>query len=259
MKRARGWLPVVGAVAVIGVLSAISGFRPVTVLLEPLQSGCTAAADWLDTHLFAGRWERQWEQARDELYALRTQVAELDDLQEENAFLREFLQLKETRRDLQLTAARVIAADPADPYDGFCLNVGTLDGVKAGDPVLSQDGLAGVVAQAGPNWATVRTLLHPSMTVGVRVSPTGEDGVTAAEGELRIRTLPRGCTAAAGDLVVTSGLGGVYPAGLPVGTAGTPVPDPDGISMYAPLTLFFTPDETKRVMVITDFADNIEE
>lgn len=257
MKQKRTVWAVVGAAVILCGLSIWGSVRPVTIVLEPLQSSVSAVADWLDTTFFSGRWEKQWQQSREELLQLRAQVAETEELRQENEFLRHFLQLKETRRDMQIVMARVIAKDSADVYHGFCINVGELDGVKTGDVVLSQDGLAGTVAQVGINWATVRTLYHPSVAVGARVSRANEDGITAADTELRVITLPRNSIAVEGDLVVTSGLGGLYPAGLPIGRLGIPTPHPDGVSAYASLTLFFDPAETRQVLVITDFADRI--
>ena len=253
MSRRLRWL--LPGILAAGLLAYSVAVLPVGILLTPLQTATAAVADWLDTTFFSGHYEQRFEQSREELTALRRQETELYRLQEENRWLREFLNLRDRRPDFTFTDAAVIATDPTTPHTSFTINVGTLDGIAVGQPVLSEEGLAGVVAQVGVNRATVYTLYHPSVHIGAQLAETGDRGVTEnADGTLRVGTLPRNCTARVGEPVVTSGLGGIYPAGLLIGRAGNPVPHPDGITATLTVTPYFLSEETRQVMVITAFS-----
>lgn len=235
------WL-ILGALAVsLGVVLRVTGLAG--TLLTPLQEGVTAAVQWVTERVDPGGYRARCEELQTELNDLRRQVTEQQDAVHTAAFYRQFLALKETRPTLELCEARVIAAET----DRFTINVGTLDGIVGGEPVITAAGLVGVIAETGLNWAQVHTLSHEAVTVSVTCARTDE----TAEMSGGTVSLSRDGKAESGDLVMTSGYGGRYPRGLLIGELETVTADSGGLIRSAAVRFFAEREEC--VMVVTDF------
>ncbi len=226
-----------------------------------MQQSATEAALWLGDRI-DGSWRTRYEQVQVQLNEQRAQQRELEHLRRENAWYRAVLALKNEHRDMQFVEAQIVAVDTADRYGSFTVNVGTLNGITTGMPVLTADGVVGVTHTVGLNWVQVRTLYHPDLALSVRVNRTGEvgqtDGGNYENGIVTISLLPRYGEAQAGDMLVTSGLGGVFPRALPVGQLTDVIHSQDGLSDIGTMTVFATMP-AERVMVVTDFADKLNE
>ncbi len=243
---------VVVAVMLIALLSAprLSG-----TVITPLQTAVATASRWVSDTL-GGQWKARYEASQAALTAQREQQAELEELRQRNAWYHEFLGLKAENPQFVLAEGLVIAADPSDRYGGFTVNVGSLDDVTVGAAVISDDGLIGVVHTVGLNWCTVRTVYHPQVHISVMVNRTGERGRTAGgePNNFMVDTLPRDSDAQAGDLLVTSGLGGALPTGLLVGEITSVKRSADGMTDIA-TAVGLHPVLPARVMLILDFDD----
>ncbi len=232
------WLTVGALAAAVGVILRMTGLAG--TLLTPLQEGVTAAAEWVTERVDPGGYRARYEALQAEISALRLQLTEQEDAVHTAAFYRQFLELKEVRPSLDLREARVIAAKA----DSFTVNVGTVDGLAGGEPVITAAGLVGVVAEAGLNWARVHTLSHEAVTVSVTCARTAE----TAEMSGGAVSLSRDSKAVAGDCVMTSGYGGTVPRGLLIGELETVTADGGGLVRIAAVRLFAKREE--RVMVI---------
>ena len=178
----------------------------------------------------------------------------------ENQRLRELLGLTAQRSDLKTVSARVAERSVDNWASTLTLNRGTSAGVAIGDCAIDQYGsLVGVVTNAGMNWCTVTTILDTTSAIGATVFRTEQ--VAVAQGQLTLMT--DGCLALtyledaenliAGDLVVTSGLGGYYPAGLTIGTVEELRTGADGLTQYAVVTPKAAIGSLTQVFLITDF------
>ena len=102
--------------------------------------------------------------------------------------------------------------------------------------------LVGVVTEVGLNWCRLTTILDTGSQLGAMVFRTEETAIAAGdltlmtEGKLKLSYLPDSSTLIKGDLVVTSGLGGYYPFGLPIGSVEEVRTDDGGLARYAVLT-----------------------
>ena len=121
--------------------------------------------------------------------------------------------------------ARVIARDPGQWFDTFSVNRGTNDGVSVGMAVVTGDGLVGRVYEAGLNYAKVLTIIDSRSAVSCLIERTRDNGICHGslyvydnDEMLRMNYLPDGSEINTGDRVITSGLDGVYPKGLLIGT-----------------------------------------
>lgn len=198
---------------------------------------------------------------REELDELRRRTVDYDDMAAENRLYREYYQIADTYTDYELVSAFVIGRDPLDKYYAFTIDRGRRDGVDVNDVVISPQGVVGRITAVGYNYAEVLTVLDPQVSMGCTISRTRDiglaegDALLAGEGLLKMSYLPRETLAAEGDLVVTTGLGGVFPAGLIVGTVDDVLPESSGKSMYAVVDPAADVLDITSVFVITDYED----
>ena len=154
----------------------------------------------------------------------------------------------------------VSGRDPRDEFGGFTLDKGTADGVAVNDAVISDRGyLLGMVVEADPTSCKVMTILHPSFNAAGVVSRTRENGILngnttyAADGLCTLTNLERSTETHAGDQVITTGLGGVFPPDLLVGTVQDVVPEASGKSSIAVVRPGVDPRTAKHVFIITAY------
>jgi rod shape-determining protein MreC len=167
-----------------------------------------------------------WKQVRRENITLRAENEELrvqalqtGETREENARLRRLLILKD-RLPLATVAGEVIGREAGGWVRSLTINRGRGDGIAQQTPVIVPNGLVGRVVQVHRGAAVVQLLNDPASTVGAVVQRTRTAGLVEGDagGAVRFKFMARdGATVAPGDLVVTSGLGTLFPKGLPVG------------------------------------------
>lgn len=149
---------------------------------------------------------------------LRTRLAELEEARQENERLRGLVEFAEERR-LSSLGARVIGR-PVSAWEGvITIDRGSNDGVKPGMPVVAAQGLVGQVASVSRKAATVRLLTDQQSGVAAMVQSSRALGVVrgSISGSLSLDFLDRTALPQAGDVAITSGLGGVYPRGIVIG------------------------------------------
>jgi len=156
---------------------------------------------------------------RGENEQLRVQAMQVGETREENARLRRLLMLRD-RLPLATLAGEVIGREAGGWVRSLTVNRGRGDGIAQQTPVIVPDGLVGRVVQVHRGAAVVQLLNDPASTVGAVVQRTRTAGLVEGDagGTVRFKFMARdGASVAPGDLVVTSGLGTLFPKGLPVG------------------------------------------
>jgi len=190
---------------------------------------------------------------------LREQMVDYDIMKRENEQYRQAWQIKEENPSYQVVNANVIGRDALEKYYSFTIDKGSRHGVKVKDSVITASGIVGRVIEVGPNYAKVATILDPSVSIGCMVSRTGDIGLVGGDQVLSqskqcaMTLLARDTLAAQGDEVITTGLGGVFPKGLPVGTVREVSLEASGKSMVAVIDPYEDIESVKMVMVITEF------
>ena len=198
---------------------------------------------------------------REELTRLREELVDYNDMKAENELYRDYYQIADTYRDYALASAFVIGRDPLEKYYSFTIDRGSRDGIEVDDVVIIPEGVVGRVFSVSRNYAEVLTLLDPAVSMGSCISRTRDiglaegDAMLAQDGRLRMSYLPRETLVTASDLVVTTGLGGVFPAGLIVGTVEDVRAESSGKSMYAVIRPAVDVASITSVFVITDYTD----
>ena len=196
---------------------------------------------------------------QEEKAQLEDQLVDYETLKQENDQLKTQLGLEEEEPENQLRAASVIGRDPNDVFYGFSIDQGTLNGVEAGDPVITQNGLVGIVSQAYATTSKVTTLLSEDVKVSAVDSACGESGVIASDiasassGLLRLEYLPSDTQAQVGDIITTSGAGSAYPADIIIGRVESVQKSESDISQYAVVRPYEDLTSVQEVFVIIDF------
>lgn len=155
---------------------------------------------------------------RNELLIANARLNRLQAAAADNAQLRALLGATESRGlDVQLAPILDIDLDPV--RQRLVLDAGSRDGVHVGQAVIDAGGLMGQIIQTTPGHATVLLLTDPDHAVPVVVARNGVRLIVYGRGDhLELSDVPLNTDVKQGDVIVTSGLGGRFPAGFPVGT-----------------------------------------
>lgn len=256
-------------VVVLCVISAVASGTPFLrnaagVIASPFRAAGSAVAGWVggigDHFASVEALQQENDELRAQVADLERQLRQSQQDRSENQRLRDLLELESQRRDLKTVSARVSERSVDNWSSTLTLNRGTSAGISIGDCAIDQYGdLVGVVTDAGLNWCTVTTVLDTSSAIGAKVFRTEQ--VAVAQGQLSLMTqgqlsltyLESAEDLISGDLVVTSGLGGYYPAGLTIGTVEELRTDADGLTQYAVVTPKAAIDALTQVFLITEF------
>ncbi len=238
-------------------------------IVSPLQSLGASISNVFDDFIgiFTDSKElrKQNKKLQKEVNELRDKQVELDDLRRRNKLYLQYLELKEQNPDYKFADCRVIYVDPNDKYGNFTINAGQLSGVEDNQPVITPDGLVGVTYEVGLNFSKVRTILDPATQVSAPVSRPNSGGVTGGSlslaqlGRLRLNYLQRNSGVTEGDIVVTSGKGGIYPSDLRIGSTTEVKSESDGLTIYALIEPFVNIRDVTDVFVITGYEQDQED
>jgi rod shape-determining protein MreC len=164
---------------------------------------------------------------RNALLVMNARQARLQVQAEENARLRGLLGAAE-RGGLDVQLAPILDVDLDPTRQRLMLDAGSRNGVLRGQSVIDAGGLVGQVIEVTPTTAVVLLLTDPDHAIPVAVARTGVRLVaygTGRSGALELRNVPLSSDVRAGDVIITSGLGGRFPPGFPVGTIKALAPD----------------------------------
>jgi len=158
------------------------------------------------------------EQLRVQNTRLRTRVSELEEANLENVRLRRLLKLAQAR-DLESVGARVIGRPSSQWEHVITIDRGSSDGIRVGMPVLGPQGLLGQTVQVAAGSAKVRLITDQRSGVAAKVQRSRSEGVVngSIDGQLTLDFVSVETTVKPGDVVITSGIGGVYPKGIVIG------------------------------------------
>ncbi len=189
---------------------------------------------------------------------LEQKNASLSSLETENERLRQLLELREKYPQFQTTAASVIAKDGGNYSRFITIDKGEESGIQINQPVLSQNGLVGLIFETGHGWAKIQTIIDPSTSVGCRITRTGDISVTEGDnalindGMLKMLYISKQFTILEGDIVETSGLGEIYPSGIPIGKIKEIKVSDQSNSQYATIVPTVDFSNLQEVLVITE-------
>jgi rod shape-determining protein MreC len=196
---------------------------------------------------------------KEELSQMKDDARLADTLKRENDRLRALNELKTTHEDYVLVDAYIIAWGSNDWTSTLTINRGTNVGIEAGMCAITENGeVIGLVSEAGPNYAIVKTVLDSSLGISATITSSGYNGmvqgnyVEGREDMLRMNYLPSNAVIRTGDQVVTSG-STVYPRDLILGYVVDADFDDTGVAKFALLRPAADINTLEQVFVLTDY------
>ena len=153
-----------------------------------------------------------------EAAVLQRRISYLEEQALETQRLQGLLAMKEISRT-EFLAARVVGKDATNWFKTVLIDRGSLAGIRRNQPVVAPDGLVGRVVEVTPTAAKVQLITDPVSAAGGLIQRTRVIGIVSGSlgAGLKVRYLPLMADIAIGDEVVTSGMGGVFPKGIPLG------------------------------------------
>lgn len=154
---------------------------------------------------------------------LEQKLLDLDKLTKENKELRDALNFKNQYEEFDFLGCSITAKDPGNWFDVFTINRGVKDNIAADSPVVTAYGLVGRISKVNLLSSRVVSIIDMDSTVSARLSKTSDYIVVRGDVELRSKGLcradyiPPDTDIMPGDLIETSGLGGIYPKGIIIG------------------------------------------
>ncbi len=151
---------------------------------------------------------------------LRNRLMDKDRLEKENELLKAMINVKESRKSWDFLAADVIGSNPDNWKETIQISAGYDDGVLEYMAVLNQEGyLVGRIVVCTAHTSLVQLITDSESAIGARLQSNGEMGLIKGEGQgvVKLEIINQDAVVNQGDLVVTSGVGGTTPPGIPIG------------------------------------------
>lgn len=230
-------LLVAGWVVLLGQPTFVS--TKLRMIFVQLSTPFVRLGDYIPTVKSRRDLDKQNRELRAENQELRLKVRTLTATVEESIRFNRTAALKE-RPPYRTLGARVIGHDAANWWKSIQIDRGTDDGLRENLAVINADGVIGKTVKVTRTEARVLLLIDPNCKASALLQSSRETGVCAgtdsAEPTLLMTYVTRGITVRPGERILTSGLGGVFPKGLPIGTV-TKVQLNKQTGMYQDLTI----------------------
>jgi rod shape-determining protein MreC len=231
------------------------------IVVEPVYRLASLPADGMHALgvAFADRrmLTEQNQRLREDLLLANAKLNRMAAVAQQNQRLKELLDTQHSL-ELHVQLARVIGVDLGAYRYRMMINLGSRDGVKVGQPVIDAHGVMGQVVDVLPTSASVMLVTDPDHAIPVMVERTGLRTVAygSRNGEqLTLPTVPMAADVRVGDKLLTSGLGGRFPQGFPVGEIRSVNPAPTGMFLEAHALPSADLDRSDEVLLLHDLAE----
>jgi rod shape-determining protein MreC len=236
LLKNRRWLIFILIIVIVGVIINITSKKPeifsqlkhpIIAVFSPVQkifsSTSYAVSDGIKTipQLFTLRNENE---------KLKKKIAELEkykryylEYQQENANLRKMLNLKQLIMEHELEAAEVIGREPGNWFNVILIDKGKRDGINKDMAVMVDEGLVGYIVEAESIYSKVLLITDERSSVSAIIQRSRDNGIvkgsieTVPQGCLKMVFLPYDSNITKGDVVISSGMGGILPKGIVIG------------------------------------------
>ncbi len=232
-------------------------------ITQPFSNAATSISGWvedtLDTLVNAQKYKSENEELREKLNNMYEQIRDKEKTDEENAKLREMLDIEARNPDYEWSApCSVIARNANDIYGGFTIDKGSKDGIELRDPVFTSTGLVGIISEISDHYSVVTTILSDEVTIGAVTADNNIVGIienhagNSLEGYCLMSYIAKNSVINTGEAVLTSG-GSVFPAGMIIGTVKEVYGDSNGLTLHVVIEPSEDILSVTDVFVITSF------
>ncbi len=204
-----------------------------------------------------GHMVEENKELKEQIALLKGQLYQQEELKRENERLKNLLQYQDTYSEyFETKTAAVIGRDPGNWFGFVTLNKGSKDGIVKDMPVVTPSGLAGKVVTVSDNTSQVILITDPRSGVGALVQdsrvPGVLEGTTAGSDETRLIHVPKDTQLTKGQVIITSGIGGTFPKGIPIGRIVDVSDEPSGLFKTAMVVPFADLNRLEEVLVISN-------
>lgn len=238
--------------------------RAIGVTFNPIKKFTNAISDKvalvIDLFVDSEVYVEENQKLREQIGELNKRLIDYENIKAENEDLRKFIGIKEQNEDIKVSKpCTIISRTANDPYGTFTIDITGTDSIKLYDPVVTSEGLVGVITELANNYATVRTILSPDLSIGGLCIESRDTGIIegslsyAADGKCKMIYLDKANKIKVGDLIVSSGNSGQFPQGYIIGNVTETGIEESGLTAYAVIEPAVNPKDITAVMVMTDF------
>ena len=252
--------------SVIAVATASSS-SPITSLFGTLFSPIQKVSDFIsdkvnwfeDSFASAGNYKKEIERLEKKVAEYENQLVEYNDIKQKLSSYETMLGVKEENPDFKLERAKIIGTDSADMFTSLIIDKGSNSGVQANDPVIYGNYVVGTVKKVHPSYSIVESILNPEVNISALESKTRETAYITTtiefsqKGNCILSGLERTTSVTPGGIILTSGIGGLYPKGLIIGTVSEVCESNYDLSNYAVIEPGVNIKDIEDVFIITDF------
>ena len=223
--------------------------------IAPLQRGSTNVKDtvvnFFNHYVFIVETSKTNAKLKKEIEQLKDDVFKLEQIKKENSRLKELLKFGEEIKRQKLLA-QVIGWDAKGSFKILRINKGSNSGIKVNSPVITSQGVVGHIYQVTPNYSDVLTILDQNNKVDAIVDRTRSHGILEglSGNLLKMKYVVRNEPVEEGDLIITAGLGDLYPKGIKVGKIQTIKKRSYDITQYIEVEPFVNFNKLEEVIVL---------
>lgn len=237
-------------------------------ILSPVQNQVTNVGNWFgakkDYYSSMSSVYQENQKLKNEIQEINSKDFHAGEIWAENQRLKGLLNYKQDNPKLNLATAKVIGVAPGRTHTEIIINRGQNQGIRENMPVVAADGLVGTVSMVYDNSAKVSLLSHMESAVGGIVQRAGSRTVGIVSGEiiedqyLKFTKLQRDADIKEGDIIITSGLGGLYPKGMLIGEVVKVLNEDAGLLKYAVVKTKVDFSNLEEVMIVTNAAPGMD-
>lgn len=239
-------------------------------VIVPFQNGINVVGDWLTEQKNGFQSMKDLARENEELQAqvdeLEAKNSTLVQDQEEVDRLRTLYNLDQDYSEYDKVAAQVIGKDAGNWYNTFIINRGSEDGIGVDMNVIAGAGLAGIITEVGPHWATVRSIIDDTSNVSATVTSISQNCIVTGdlemmdEGKIRfIQLTDREDQVQEGDKVVTSSVSSKFLRGILIGYISDVETDSNNLTKQGTIIPAVDFDNIQEVLVITQLKQQPDE
>lgn len=261
---------VVLAIALLGAsrqnfeLNSVSFFEATMIeAFAPIQRSTLTVKEkisyFFDHYVMIVNTSKQNEKLKNQVSTLENRIFVLEEVEKENERLKKLLEFgKDIERKKVL--AQVVGWDASNEFKVLRINKGKNDGLKLLSPVITMNGLVGYVYRLSNNYSDILTILDQNNRVDAIVESTRSHGVVEGISQYRCRLkyVIRTEVVNNGDIVLTAGLGDIYPKGIKIGTISNVDKQNFGITQSIEITPAVDFHRLEEVLVLIDDNSNFK-
>lgn len=253
-----------GAVIALTTQNSVSPissfFGTVFSPLRKVSSVISEKLDWFsETFAFSGSYQQEIERLNAQIAEYESQLVDYEDLQNKVDSYESMLGVKEENEDFVFERAEVIGADATDVFTSLIIDKGSNNDINVNDAVISGSYVVGVVTKVYPTYSIVSTILSESVNISAMDSSSREIAYVCTtiefseNGYCIMQPLTSDTSISPGSIIITSGIGGIYPQGLIIGSVIQIEDSKYDLSSYAVIEPGVDVTQLEDVYVITYF------